>query len=214
MFSVSTITAGDMNEWQRKLLKEDDSPKRMVTIAAVDLMKSPKILLLGTAVGQYASRAALMSSGGYLAADLPAMLTGESQYFRQLVLPALYEYEDHGEGSAISQPSYSVMNLIVELGFPLALVLCAVVAYNFYRNWQLTRTGDAHARSVGMWANIGLVFFVACCFIENYVEFPQAIFLPALLYFAALSTTNSLTEGGASEVTTKAAPVHHLRRPR
>ena len=40
-----------------------------------------------------------------------------------------------------------------------------------------------------MWANVGLVFFVSCLFIENYIEFPQAIFLPALLYFAALSTT-------------------------
>lgn len=214
MFSVSTITAGDIYEWQRKLLQEDDSPKRIVTIAAVDLMKNPKNLLLGTAVGQYASRAALMSSGGYLAADLPAMLTGESQYFRQLVLPALYEYEDHGEESAISQPAYSAMNLIVELGLPMALVLCSVVGYNFYRNWLLTRTGNAHARSVGMWANIGLVFFVACCFIENYVEFPQAIFLPALLYFAALSTTNAPAVDGAWEQQAESAPRRRAGRAR
>lgn len=214
MFSVSTITAGDMNEWQRKLLREDDSPKRMVTINAIDLMKNPKNLLLGTAVGQYASRAALMSSGGYLSADLPALLTGESQYFRQLVLPALYEFEDHGEGSAISQPSYSVMNVIVEMGLPLALILCSVAGYNFYRNWQLTRSGDAHARAVGMWANIGLVFFTACCFIENYVEFPQAIFLPALLYFAALSSANSSIESVAPDVDTAAATRRRTGRPR
>jgi hypothetical protein len=211
MFSVSSITSGDMNEWQRKLLREDDSPKRIVTISAVQLMTGPKNLLLGTAIGQYASRAALMSSGGYLSADLPTMLKGESQYFRQFVLPALYEFEDHGEGSAISQPSYSVMNLIVELGLPLALVLCFVLAYNFYRNWQLARSDDPHARAVGMWANVGLVFFVACSFIENYVEFPQAIFLPALLYFAALSTTKSPTENRTTQSPVSVPRLRHGR---
>lgn len=189
MASVSSIDGHDINEWYRKVALEQDSPKKMVTISAVNLMQEPKNLLLGTAMGQFGSRAALMSSGEYLSTALPKWLTGESQYYRDLYMPPLYEYQSHGEASAISQPSYSVMNLTVELGLPLALVLFVMVVYNFYRNWRLARSADAHARVVGMWANVGLVFFVSCCFIENYIEFPQAIFLPALLYFAALSTT-------------------------
>jgi hypothetical protein len=65
-----------------------------------------------------------------------------------------------------------------------------------------------------MWANIGLVFFVACCFIENYVEFPQAIFLPALLYCAALSSANLQAESGATELDSAAAVGRRAGRPR
>lgn len=188
MMSVSSIDSHDIGEWYRKVAQEEDSPKKMVTASAMQLMSEPKNLLMGTAMGQFGSRAALISSGEYLSMALPKWLTGESLYYRELYLPPLYEYRAHGEASAISQPSYSVLNLFVELGLPLALVLLSVLAFNFYRNWSLAHSADPHSRSVGMWANVGLVFFVSCLFIENYIEFPQAIFLPALLYFAALST--------------------------
>ena len=39
----------------------------------------------------------------------------------------------------------------------------------------------------GLAANTGLIFFVLCCAVENYAEFPQAIFLPILLYVVAVS---------------------------
>jgi hypothetical protein len=58
------------------------------------------------------------------------------------------------------------------------------------------------------------VFFVACCFIENYVEFPQAIFLPALLYCAALSSANLPAESGATELDSAAAVGRRAGRPR
>ena len=56
-------------------------------------------------MGQYGSRAALISSGAYLSAKLPAALTGESDYYRICIQPAIYEFLQHGEGSAMSQPS-------------------------------------------------------------------------------------------------------------
>lgn len=189
--NVSMIYWSDIEGWYRKAVVEEDSPKRMVTLSAVEVMSGPKNLLLGVGLGQYSSRAALITSGNYLSTELPRSLTGTSDYFRDFILPARYEYQQHGEGSAISEPFCSALNLIVELGVPLAALLLFAVSKQFYRNRLLTRSTDSHTRAVGLWANVGLVFFVLCCFIENYVEFPQAIFLPALLYVAAKASTRT-----------------------
>jgi hypothetical protein len=189
--SISTIDKHDILEWYRKVALEADSPKKMVTISAVEIVSQPKNFLLGTAMGQFGSRAAMISSGEYLSMELPKALVGESEYYRQYMLPPLHEYNAHGEDSAMSQPCYSIMNLFVEMGVPLTFLLLVGVTYQFYRNWQLTRTTDSHTRWVGLWANVGLVFFVLCCLIENYIEFPQAIFLPALLYVAAIASTHT-----------------------
>lgn len=189
--NVTQISRTDIEEWYRKAVVEDNSPKRMVTISAAEVITEPKNFLLGTGLGQYSSRAALISSGNYLTTELPRSLTGMSDYYLNHIVPARIEYEDHGETSAISEPFCSVLNLIVELGVPLALLLLFFVSRQFFRNWRLARLSDSHARAVGLWANVGLVFFVLCCFIENYVEFPQAIFAPALLYVAALASTRS-----------------------
>ena len=86
------------------------------------------------------------------------------------------------------------MTLIVEFGAVLSLLLLFAMSLQFYRNWRLARSANAHTRAVGLWANVGLVFFVLCCFIENYVEFPQAIFLPALLYVAAWHSTTEMKD--------------------
>lgn len=183
--SISTIYWSDIEEWYEKVTMDEGSPKKMVTLSAVEILSSPKNLLLGVGMGQYSSRAALISSGEYLTFQLPQTLVGRSEYYRTFILPAHYEFLEHGEESAMSKPYYSVLNLVVEFGVPLATLLLLGAVFQFFRNRQLSRSPDARMRSVGMFANVGLVFFVLCCFIENYAEFPQAIFMPALLYVAA-----------------------------
>jgi hypothetical protein len=189
--TMSAIYWDDMRGWYQEAGVAENSPKKLVTNAAAEIMSSPKNLTLGVGMGQFGSRAALISSGEYLTVPLPRTFVGESQYHWEHIRPALVEHMERGQGSAISQPFYSALNLIVEFGVPLVALLLFFVSKQFYRNWRLTRSMDSHTRAVGLWANVGLVFFVLCCFIENYVEFPQAIFLPALLYVAALASTRA-----------------------
>jgi hypothetical protein len=190
--ALSSIQRSDIEEWFEKVAVDEGSPKRMVTLSAVEVMSTPKNMLLGAGMGQYGSRAALISSGEYLTTPMPSALVGTSDYYLKFILPAAYEHKDHGEESAMSKPYYSIMNLIVEFGFLLTLLLLLGATIQFFRNRQLSKSPDPHTRAVGVFANVGLVFFVLCCFIENYMEFPQAIFLPTLLYVAARSPRGPL----------------------
>jgi hypothetical protein len=185
MLTVSAIYWENIEGWYRKSLVDEDSPKRMVTVAAGEILSSPKNMLLGAGIGQFGSRAALITSGEYLSIPLPKMLVGESEYYREFVLPAHEEYLLYGEHSAITKPYYSALNTIVEFGLPLSLLLLGALATQFASNWRLARSTNARVRAVGVLANVGLVFLLLCCLIENYLEFPQAIFLPTLLYVAA-----------------------------
>jgi hypothetical protein len=189
--TVSSIYWEEVQRWYQKAAVAEESTKKMVTISAVEIMSTPKNILLGVGIGQFGSRAALIATGEYLSVALPDRLTGESEYYIDHIRPAEYVDKKTGEGSAISKPYYSALNLIVEFGVPLTLLLVFAASAQFYRNWQLTRSFDSHTRAVGLWANVGLVFLVLCSFIENYLEFPQAIFLPILLYVAAQTSTRT-----------------------
>lgn len=182
--SISTVYWQDLQDWAGKLIFED-SPKTMAIRGAGEVLSSPKNLLIGTGMGQFGSRAALIASGEYLSVSLPGLLVGRSQYFSTHLVPAMDEHAVSGQGSAISQPFFSVLNLTVEFGVPLALLLAGAVASQFISNWRFSRSADAHTRAVGIFSNVGLLFFALCSLIENYAEFAQAIFLPALLYVAA-----------------------------
>ena len=124
----------------------------MVTISAVEIASQPKNFLLGTAMGQFGSRAAMISSGEYLSMALPKPLVGESEYYRQYMLPPLHEYNAHGEDSAMSQPCYTMMNLVVEMGVPLTFLLLVGVTLQFlselvaHANYGFPFT---HGRAVG-----------------------------------------------------------------
>jgi hypothetical protein len=182
--TVSTVYWRDLQDWAGKLIFEE-SPKAMATRGAAEILISSKNLLIGTGMGQYGSRAGLIASGQYLSVPLPGFLVGESQYFQTYLVPAIDEHAISGQGSAISQPFFSVLNLTVEFGLPFLIVLVGAAASQFVANWWLSRSDDTRTRAVGVLANCGLLFFILCCFIENYAEFSQAIFLPALLYVAA-----------------------------
>jgi hypothetical protein len=186
--SVSTVYWTDMKFWYERVAENDKAPKKMATVAGAEVLSSPKNLILGVGMGQFNSRAALIASGEYLSVPLPGFLTGESEYYRDHIVPAIYEYDKNGLGSAIGKPYYSVLSMVVEFGLPLMLLMAAVVAYQFVRNLRLAHSSDSRAQTVGIVANVGLLFFVLCLFIENYVELPQAIFVPALLYIAALAS--------------------------
>ena len=70
-------------DWSTKVLKAD-SPKGIAVEGGLNLMNDPAIMVFGTGLGQYSSRAALITSNQYLAVKLPDMLIGKSTYFRTM----------------------------------------------------------------------------------------------------------------------------------
>jgi len=91
-------------EWYEKVTDTSDSPKRLALEGAVSILEEPKNLLIGTGLGQYSSRAALISSDEYLNIKLPRFLTGRSDYFDENIRPSLVLFEEVGDGSAMAKP--------------------------------------------------------------------------------------------------------------
>jgi hypothetical protein len=180
-------------EWSEKVL-DANSPKGMVVESGLELMGDPATLVFGTGLGQYSSRAALISSNEYLSTRLPDVFAGKSSYFAQHVEPANELFALYGEGSALSKPYFSLLSICVETGLLGSLLLGGAVVVQMFRNLRLMRCQHPWASLCGLLANAGIVFFVLCCAVENYAEFAQAIFLPALLYVAATSWAETLTE--------------------
>jgi hypothetical protein len=186
-------------EWREKIA-EDDSPKRMALDAGRAVLDDTKNLLLGTGIGQFSSRAALISSNEYLSTNLPGFLVGKSTYFTRYIEPANDHFEEHGEGSAISKPYCSLISIPVETGLMGTLLLGGLLLLHLLRNSRRMLSQDPWLSRSGLVANVGLVFFVLCCAIENYAEFAQAIFLPLLIYVAVVSRAATREEELAAAV--------------
>jgi hypothetical protein len=174
-------------EWFDKVVYSSQSPKRMAIEGGLTTLADAKNLVLGTGLGQYSSRAALISSNKYLTIQLPAILSGVSSYHSRFIVPANAFFREVGEGSAISKPYFSLLSLFVELGLVQFAVLAGIIAVAFFQNLRLMRSRLRTVARVGFVANVGIVFFLLCCTIENYAEFPQATFIPFLLYVTAVS---------------------------
>ncbi|MCE9544634.1 MAG: hypothetical protein K8T25_03830 [Planctomycetia bacterium] len=190
-------TFGLAREWERKVF-DQDSPKRLAVEGGLSVLENPKNLLLGTGLGQFSSRAALMTSNDYLTFELPPMLVGKSTYYSQYIEPAMNRFNDYGEGSAIYKPYCSLLSVIVETGVLGTLFLTTLFGLHLYRNARLIRSADAWVSLSGMLVCVGMLFFALCCTIENYAEFAQALFLPALLYVAVTSRAKTRVQERAT----------------
>ena len=179
-------------DWYEKVAQDADSPKRMAVEGGAEIVADAKNMLLGTGIGQFCSRAALITSGSYLSVPLPTFLTSQSDYYASTIVPADLVYAQIGEGSAVSKPYASLLSLVVELGLVQFGILSAIAAVAMFRNFQLMRSRHSRVARIGFVANVGIVFFVLCCTIENYAEFPQAVFVPLLLYTAVQSHARTI----------------------
>jgi hypothetical protein len=179
-------------EWYNKVTDSSNSPKRLVYEGAMTILENPKNMLIGTGLGQYTSRAALITSNEYLNIPLPSFLTGKSDYFNDYIDPSLVLFGDVGEGSAMAKPYMTMISLPVELGFVLSIVLLSVIGYRVaWCAGLMTGNGD-QARWIGLSMMAGTLFFVLCCFIENYAEFSQAVFEPFILFVVAGSRAKTI----------------------
>lgn len=188
-------------EWYLKLTDSPNSPKRLVYEGARSILAEPKHMLIGTGLGQYSSRAALMSSNEYLYVPLPEFMTGKSDYFNDHIGPSLLLFEEVGEGSAIAKPYMTMISVPVEMGLVLSFTLLAVICYAVFRSLRLMTHNVGEVGWIGFAMMIGIIFFVLCCFIENYAEFSQAVFVPFILF---------VVSGSRAQTVQNAKAVNHL----
>jgi hypothetical protein len=186
-------------EWFGKVTDPSSSPKRMAIDGAVAILAEPKNLTIGTGLGQYASRAALITSNEYLAVELPALLTGKSDYYTEYIQPADLLFDQIGEGSAIVKPYMTVVNLAVELGLVMTIALAFVILRATNWSARLMMRSDGQAGWIGFSMTVGILFFVLCCFIENYAEFSQAIIVPFILFVVAGSRAKTILSAAVGE---------------
>ncbi|MBM4088731.1 MAG: hypothetical protein FJ276_04780 [Planctomycetes bacterium] len=201
-------TGTNVVNWYGKTVHDTHSPKRMAANGGLAIGNDAKNVCLGAGLGQFSSRAALITSDEYLTVRLPSVMVGQSDYFSQIVRPAMAVFDVVGEGSAVSKPYSSVLSLFVELGAVLFAVLAVLFLGAICRNLVMMRSPIRGVAATGMMANVGLLFFALCCVIENYAEFPVAIFIPGLLYVAAQSRARTIERtSGTTHQLAAGAPV-------
>ncbi len=194
------------HEWYGKVMDPTNSPKRSVVEGAITVLDNPKNLLIGTGLGQYSSRAALIASDEYLSLRLPQILTGRSDYFKDYIHPSLELFNEIGEGSAMAKPYMSAISLPVELGLVITFVLLTVICRCVFWSARIMLGSDGELGWLGFAMSVGIIFFVLCCFIENYAEFTQAIFVPFILFVVAGSRAQTVL--CSTETIRRKSPFH------
>jgi hypothetical protein len=210
LLQIYPDTIGEAREWFQKATDTSNSPKQFALSGAATILAQPKNLLIGTGIGQYSSRAALISSDEYLNIKLPLFLTGRSDYYNEHIRPAITLFEKTGEGSAIAKPYMSVISLPVELGLVLTIVLLVVIGCSVVWYVRLMNGRDGQAGWIGFTMMVGIVFFALCCFIENYAEFSQAIFVPFILFIVAGSRAQTILRTAPINTQTKCMSTSQL----
>jgi hypothetical protein len=175
-------TIANTRQWYDKTLNGSHSPKRLALEGASTMLQDPKNLLLGTGIGQFSSRAALITSGEQFRYSLPEVFLGQSDYYHQHLQPGLASFDKRGEGSAISKPYFSWLSVIVEFGLVQSLVIAACSVLALLQCVRFMYGSLPEVAWLGTLASAAFVFFLLCCMVENYLEFPQAIFVPYLLF--------------------------------
>lgn len=180
LYYCNPNTAEVAQMWWSKVVVSENSVKRHVASTAIATLSDPKNFVIGTGMGQFSSRAALITSGEYLTVPIPAVLQGRATYFQEGVEPEMLTYRRIGEGSAISKPFFSGVSIPVEFGIPAAVSLIAILVVLMWRNSRRALCGGEAGR-LAVASNIGLLLFGLCCGIENYAEMVQAVTIPLLL---------------------------------
>jgi hypothetical protein len=211
-------------EWYRKVTDTSQSPKWLACEGAASILSEPKNMFIGTGLGQYSSRAALITSNEYLNVQLPGFMTGRSDYFNQHIQPSLELFNEIGEGSAMAKPYMSAISLPVELGVVLFTALLVAVCNRITWCARLMMGNIGQLGQIGFTMLVGILFFALCCFIENYAEFSQAVFVPFILFIVAGSRAQTQlraaeynlpeTAAGASRLPKTSYPVGTRLLPR
>jgi len=202
-FLIDPHIVEHIDGWAEKVLSPT-SPKRLAVNGAVELMEG-KNLLLGVGLGQFSSRAAILSSGSGTSVNLPKMLVDTSTYYERFMRLPVFLFQQNGEASAMAMPYFSALSVITEFGLVLAALLLFKIVQTVIENIRLG-AASREAWRVSCYCNFFIGFLFLCSFIQNYLELTQAIMIPVLLYIVSKARLRALAEGvtaSASDVATR-----------
>jgi hypothetical protein len=196
-FVVDPDLVGHIDSWAYKVLLNPRSPKRLAVTGAVELMHG-KNLLLGVGLGQYSSRAAILTSGsGTRTVTMPKILVDTSTYYDQYMTLPVFIYQQTGESSAMAMPYFSALSVITEFGLVIATLFVLKIIQAVVENIRLGAVSP-EAWRVSCYCNFFIGFLFLCSFIQNYLELTQAIMIPILLYIVSKARLRALAEGAAA----------------
>jgi hypothetical protein len=199
---VGALTAGiyitdpqivdHIDGWAYKVLLKPTSPKRLAVTGAIELMEG-KNLLLGVGLGQFSSRAAILTSGSGTSIKLPKILEDTSTNYDRFMKLPVFLFQQSGEGSALAMPYFSVLSVITEFGCVIAAAFLFKIIQTVIENIRLGATSQAAWRA-SCYCNFFIGFLFLCSFIQNYLELTQAIMIPILLYIVSKARLRALAE--------------------
>jgi hypothetical protein len=185
-----------IEDWAYKVLLNPTSPKRLSVTAALELMRG-KNLLFGVGLGQFSSRAAIMSSGGGTTVNLPKILMDTSTYYERFMKLPVFIFQQGGEGSAMAMPYFSILSVITEFGLVIAALFLFKIIQAVTENIRLG-AASSEAWRLSCYCNFFIGFLLLCSFIQNYLELTQAIMIPVLLYIVSKARLRVVSEGVAA----------------
>jgi hypothetical protein len=196
-FFVDPEIIEHIDGWADKVLLNPSAPKRLSVTGAVELMQG-KNLLLGVGLGQYSSRAAILSSGsGTRTVTLPKILVGTSTYYERFMKLPVFLFQQNGESSAMAMPYFSVLSVITEFGLVIAALFLFKIVQTVIENIRLG-AASPEAWRVSCYCNFFIGFLFLCSFIQNYLELTQAIMIPVLLYIVSKARLRALAKSAAA----------------
>jgi hypothetical protein len=184
--------ADHIDGWADKVLLAPTSPKRLSVTGAFEVMQG-KNVLLGVGLGQFSSRAAILSSGSGTSVNMPKILVDTSTYYERFMKLPVFLYQQNGESSAMSMPYFSVLSIITEFGLVFSAMFLLKIVQTVIENIRLGAASQ-EAWSVSCYCNFFIGFLFLCSFIQNYLELTQAIMIPALLYIVSKARLRALAE--------------------
>jgi hypothetical protein len=196
VFFIDPEIVWHIEDWAYKVLLKPTSPKRLSVTAALEMMRG-KNLLFGVGLGQFSSRAAILSSGGTTTVKLPKILEGSSTYYERFMKLPVFIFQQGGEGSAMAMPYFSVLSVITEFGLVIAALFLFKIIQAVIENIRLG-AASSEAWRVSCYCNFFIGFLFLCSFIQNYLELTQAIMIPVLLYIVSKARLRTLAESVAA----------------
>jgi hypothetical protein len=191
-FIIDPEVIEHIDSWAERVLLSPDSPKRLAVTGAVELMQG-KNLLLGVGLGQFSSRAAILTSGSGSSVNLPKILLDSSTYYEQFMKLPAFNFQRNGEGSAMAMPYFSVLSVITEFGLVFTAILLFKIIQTVRENIRLGAV-SREAWRVSCYCNFFIGFLFLCSFIQNYLELTQAIMIPILLYIVSKARLRALAD--------------------
>ena len=185
-----------IHDWADKVVLKPTSPKRLSVTGALEMMQG-KNLLLGVGLGQFSSRAAILSSGSGASVKLPKILVGTSTYYERFMTLPVFLFQQNGEHSAMAMPYFSVLSVITEFGLVIAALFLFKIVQTVIENIRLG-AASPEAWRVSRYCNFFIGFLFLCSFIQDYLELTQAIMIPVLLYIVSKARLRALAEGVAA----------------